>query len=213
MYKLKAGSVPFTVIQGFAVPLLAVVFALVGPVTARADDFCALTLRVTGPMGEPSRSTWIELDDASGRVVWRDAMQGPDLKICDFGFGPHTLRVGTNECLPVAISNLRVVFGFPLSLHVILDGCGYREQMRKGCLVYLRTVGTDGQPLPGVNFSPPIVRGDPQRTDGFGRWQSLFGGEHDLTFSKPGFAPVAVHVRCNDNEEVDQEIVMPKAAP
>jgi hypothetical protein len=178
---------------------------------ARVDDFCALTLNVNGPRGEPITSTWIELVDSSGRVVRREKMQGPEHKICDFGFGPHTLRVGTNECFPVEISNLRVVFGFPVTLNVLLNSCGYREQMRSACLVYFRTVDEDHKPLAGVSFSPPLTMDRPAETDSFGRWQGVSPGRHELTFTKPGFAATTTLAQCQRDEEVDVEVVMRRA--
>ncbi len=181
--------------------------------SARAGDFCAVTLNVTGPHGEPITSTWIELVDPSGRVVRREMMQGSEHRICDFGFGPHTLRVGTNECLPVAVSNLRAVFGFPLVLHVVLDGCGYQEQMRDACVAYFRTVSEDSAPLSGVRLPPRWAAGGLAQTDSYGRWQGPFRGEQDLTFTKPGFAPTAKHIECRHDEEVDVEVVMRKTPP
>jgi hypothetical protein len=178
-----------------------------GARAARAEDFCAVTLKVSNSMGWPATSTWIELVDPSGRVVRKEMMSGPELKICDFGFGPHTLRVGTNECLPVAVSNVRAVFGAPLVLNVVLNGCGYREQMRSGCLAYFRTVDDHHDPVPRVAVSP-LAADPPDHTDSFGRWQGLFGGSHDLTFSAVGFEPAKVHIECKRDEEVDAEVVM-----
>lgn len=170
-----------------------------------------MTLKVSNSMGWPATSTWIELVDTSGRVVRKEMMRGPELKICDFGFGPHTLRVGTNECLPVAISNVRAVFGAPLILNVVLNGCGYREQMRTGCLAYFRTVDDNHDPVPEAAISPPLATNLPDHTDGFGRWQGLFGGSRGITFSAMGFDPAKVHIDCKRDEEVDVEVVMKKA--
>jgi len=190
--------------------LLLSICLLLGPSLGRAEDFCAVTLKVTGSKGEPITSTWIELVDQSGRIVRREMMRGTEHKICDFGFGPHTLRVGANECLPVSISNLRVVFGFPLSLNVTLNSCGYMEQMRSVCFLYFRTVNEEHEPEPSVRFSPQWISDKPSETDGFGRWQGWFQGDRNLTFTKTGFAATAMHVQCQQNEEVDVEVVMKK---
>jgi hypothetical protein len=179
---------------------------------ARAEDFCALSVDVTGFDGKPVGSTWIELLDPSGRVVRKEMTSGSEFRICDFGFGPHALRVGTNECLPVTVSNLRAVFGFPLHLNVVLNGCGYREQMRTGCLAYFRTVDDLHNPVPEAAISPPLATNLPDHTDGFGRWQGLFRGSHDLTFSATGFEPAKVHIECRRDEEVDAEVVMKRIA-
>jgi hypothetical protein len=157
-----------------------------GSSIARAEDFCAVTLDVAGFDGKPITSTWIELDDPSGKAVRSETMTGPTLKICDFGFGPHSLRVGTNECLPTTISNLRVVFGAPIHLKVVINGCGWPELMGAACRLFLRGVDSEGNPLPDVDISPSIGTNPAQRTDSYGRYQALMGGSYNLKFSKQG---------------------------
>jgi hypothetical protein len=171
-----------------------------------AADFCAVHVRVVNPNGYPINNTWIELKDPSGRVVRREHV-GPEFEICDFGFGPHTLTVGTNECLPMSISNLRVVIGRPLSLKVMMNDCGYRHDMRSACFVYFRTVGVDGRPIGGVEFSHR-AREEPPATDSFGRRQTLLSGRRDVTFTKIGYAPTTVRVECKEHEQLDIEVVM-----
>lgn len=180
------------------------------PLPSRTE-FCAVTLNVTGPKGEPIASTWIELVDPAGHVVRREMMHGSEHKICDFGFGPHTLRVGTNECLPVAISNLRVVFGQPLMLNVVLNDCGYRGRIRTGCLIYLRALQEDKAPIADVSLSPNLDPNGSHQTDAFGRYQSLFRGAYDLSLAKSGFETTTTHIQCQRDEEVDVEVVMKRA--
>jgi hypothetical protein len=177
----------------------------------KAEEFCAVTLNVFGPHGEPNNSTWIELDDPSGKAVQKRMMAGPTLYLCDFSFGPHTLRVGTNECFPVAISNLRVVVGSPITLNVTLNACGYREQVRSGCLLYVRVVDDEGIPLSEVDFSPRIASIKPPKTDSYGRYQTIFSGKQEMTFTKPGLSPEMVSVQCETTEEIDRVVVMKKA--
>ena len=143
-------------------------------------------------------------------------MIGPTLKICDFGFGPHTLRVGTNECLPTTVSNLRIVFGRPIHLHATINSCGYQEEMGTACRLYLRVVDTDGKPVPDVDFSPGMATDKTSRTDSYRRYQTLIGGRCDLTFTEEGFEPATARVVCPDVkasmliEEIDQQVVMTK---
>jgi hypothetical protein len=75
--------------------------------------------------------------------------------------------------------------------------------------LYARVSNADGESIPGANFSPEVVM-RPQVTDSFGRWQGLFGGAHDLTFTKPGFEPTKAHIQCKMDEEVDLPVVMQK---
>ncbi len=119
---------------------------------APAEDFCAVTLHVTSFDSGPITSLWVEILDSSANVVRREQMHGATFQICDFGFGPHTIRVGTNECLPVSISNVRLVFGSPLSLSVFLNSCGYRDTMRNACFAYLRVTDEHGSRYPERRF-------------------------------------------------------------
>jgi hypothetical protein len=207
MYKLTQ-----VVVRAVTTGTLLLLALHLGSSPATAEDFCAVTLNVTASSGQPITSTLVELADATGRIVLRQQMYGSRLRICDFGFGPHTLRVGTNECLPVSVSNLKVVFGHPLVLHVVLDPCTYWDLMSTGCFIYLRTVDEDRKPLAAVHFSPEINRGVLANTDTYGRWQGYFKGAYDVTFDKKGFAPSVARVDCRNGVEVDQEVVMKRTA-
>jgi hypothetical protein len=191
---------------------LGVLVGVLGSFRAKAQDFCAVTLNVTEPGGKPIGSTWIELVDASGKVVRREMIRGSEARICDFGFGANSIRVGTNECLPTTISNLRVVIGFPIHLDVTLNACGYREQMRNACFVYFRTQDEAGGPVPGVDLSPRLTDVAP-KTDSYGRYQSLFRGTRDVVFTKPGFVPTSIHLECQSDEEIDKSVTMSRDRP
>jgi hypothetical protein len=172
--------------------------------SAHAGDFCAVTLNIHLPNGSPITSTWIELIGPDGNGERRELI-GATARICDFGFGPHTLRIGTNECLPVAISNLLVVIGSPLRLDVTLNGCGYRESMRNACLLYVRAMDADGKPVSGALIAPLTAN-----TDSYGRYQGLFKGTRELTVSKDGFESASTVAQCRENEELDVGVVMRK---
>jgi hypothetical protein len=205
MYKLTAHR-PKHCMTWMRLGVIAV-FLQAGTSIGWAQEFCAVSLHVSEADGKPITSTWIELVDTFGKVVRKEMMLGPNLKICDFGFGPHMLRVGVNECLPVTISNLRSVIGSPVSLNVVLNGCGYRETMRNACLIYFRVVDEGGISVPGATFSPSLTTQTPQ-TDSYGRYQGLFKGSHDIVFAAPGFSPTSVHLQCSTSEEVDQQVVL-----
>jgi hypothetical protein len=188
-------------------PFVVTLWLLLALPTASAQDFCALTVRVKAEDGFPTGSIWVELLDSSGNVKLKKATDGSTLKICDFDFGPHSLRVGTNECLPVTISNLRVVIGKPVHLNVILNPCAYQE-FRNACLLYLRVVDREGNPVPGAEISLRPIPAIPAKSDSFGRYQSLFGGSQDVLLTKEGFEPTKVHAQCKDKEELDIKVKM-----
>jgi hypothetical protein len=193
--------------------LCAFSFVLLQP-RVRAEEFCALTLNIVDSDGLPIRRTWVQLLDESGAGPYT-MMEGPTLRICDFGFGPHTLRVGTNECLPITISNLRVVIGSPLRLNVIMNSCGYMDIRRTTCLLYLRVVDTEGNAVPGADLLlRPIPEVQPEtKTDSYGRYQGLFRGSRDVIVTKEGFEPGRAHVQCSGTEELDIKITMKHKIP
>src|SRR5215472_14930349 len=88
---------------------LALVFLSLGVGCAQPapSPFCALTVRVVREDCAEIKSTWLELVDDKGKVVVRTMMRGPIARTCDFGFGVHRLRVGTNECHPTEVGNIR----------------------------------------------------------------------------------------------------------
>ena len=176
-----------------------------------AENFCALTLDVVTWEGKPSTVSWVELLDSSGRRVLTKEILGPTVRICDFGFGRHTLRVGTKDCLPVSIENLQVVFGKPLHLKVIRNHCGYQHSVRNACLLYLRAVDNDGRPVEGAELSLWHPPGAPHKTDSYGRFQILYPGNQDIVVTKEGFEAAKVRAECKETEELDIKVVMEKA--
>jgi len=190
--------------------LIAASWLFVGPSVARGEEFCALTVKLTSAASFPPASTRVELVDQSGKVELREETPGSTFKICDFGFGPHTLRIGTNECLPVSVSNLRVIFGAPIHLDVFMNLCGYQDTMRNACLLYLRAVDREGKPVPAADVSmepPPAVS---LKTDSFGRFQGLFRGSREIALAKEGFEATSAKAQCKNSEEIDVTIFMDK---
>jgi hypothetical protein len=190
--------------------LLGHVFLLAGiSSTALAQDFCAVTVHIQGPDRKPITSTWFELRDPSEKVV-RKAKTGPNLRLCDFGFGPHRLTVGANECLPITISDLRVFFGHPVTLDVTLNPCSYGDELGGGCLLYLRVADAKGDPISDINLSSATLRGT-SHTDAYGRFQAHFKGSLNITYSKPGFEAGTFQLQCRDNEEIDKDLTIGKS--
>lgn len=181
------------------------------PVThsgAWAADRCAVNLEVVSSDGRPIVSTSVELRNSDDKVVFSTAMKGSTLRICDFGFGAHSLRVGTNECLPVSISNLRLHLDSPLNIKVHLNSCGYRDQWRSGCLLYLRVTDGDGRPIPNAGVVIPGRGGTPANTDSYGRFQTLYSGTHEIAVQKEGYEPGRVSANCSTTEQLDRGVVM-----
>lgn len=176
----------------------------------QAAEFCALTVVIVDYDGIPVKRTWAELTDQHGAVQVRTLTEGPILQICDFGFGPHTLRVGTNECLPVAVSNLRLVMGAPLRIKVVLNPCGYSRSFRSGCLLYLRISDSQQQPIRDVEIvGRAVPRG---KTDRYGRYQALMGSDPDITITKEGYKSESIRVSCAGTEQHDIQVTLKEEA-
>ena len=104
-----------------------------------ADGFCGVIVNISAQSGQPVNSTLIEVLDSTGKVVRSEFTKGPQYRLCDFGFGAHSIRVGANECIPVTISNLKILLHSQLVLDVILNRCS-PHMMRNSCFLYFRTV-------------------------------------------------------------------------
>ena len=63
-----------------------------------AEQTCLLTVYVEDDMHRPAIKTWVELRDEESRVVRKEQISGQPLRICDFGFGKHTLIIEGNSC-------------------------------------------------------------------------------------------------------------------
>ena len=171
--------------------------------SAASLEFCALSVKVSFWDGTPINSSAVELVDASGQIELRQTV-GPEFQICDFRFGPHTLRLGVNECFPIAVSNLEVRLGNPIMLDVRLPKCAYgRPQYgsstgERACFSYFRTTTGDGAPLSQVEIFPKLGT-DASRTDSYGRWQGVVTGTKEITFSKPGYESKTLRVGCPES--------------
>jgi hypothetical protein len=191
--------------SAFCFVLLGAVGSLAGSPTllAASSDFCALSVKVSDGDGKPINSTRIELVDSTGQIELRQTV-GPDFQICDFKFGPHTLRLGVNECFPVAVSNLEVRLGSPIALDLRLPKCAYGRPMygsstgERACSWYFRTITQNGEPLSEVEISPNVGPGIP-RTDSYGRRQGIMAGTKEVTFSKLGYESKTLRVGCPES--------------
>ena len=105
---LPKGLFPIKMIKSFFVGLRLLILAgsVVKTSPAASNGFCALTVDLLAENGAPSRLTPVRLIDPSGKTVFDQQVDGPVVRICDFGFGPHKLAVGYGFCYPVTISNL-----------------------------------------------------------------------------------------------------------
>ena len=176
------------------------------------DDFCALTVHIVSSTYQPISSTWIELADPQGSVVLRRVVDGSVVTICDFGFGKHTLTIGTNECYPVAFPNLEVKPGKTIALEAILPACTHADGVSNGCPLYIRIVDESGKGVRDVAAKGQTLVYP--STDSYGRLFSglLIGRSDQITFSKTGLSPSTVEIRCERGERIQRVIGLHLAA-
>jgi hypothetical protein len=190
--------------------LLALLFVLGACETTllAREPFCALTANITRPDGRSTRHTLFELIDPAGKVVLKDVASESTLRICDFGFGTYSLRIGPNECHPITVSNLRLRLGHPIVITVSKIPCGPEEE-HTGCSVYFRVRDDRGRNLPDVRMNSG-GREWPETTDEYGRLEAEFGpGRITVLLSKPGYLSTTTSFDCTDGSDTEQELVLP----
>ena len=176
--------------------------------TAAAGEFCALSVSISTHDGRPARLTPVLLMDSSGKRVFDEQADGSELRICDFGFGPHKLVIGYGFCYPVTISNIVLRPGRPIHLAVRLNECP-ADVWRGSCSAYFRVRNSKGQPLDRVRVTSD-GNPTPIMTDQFGRVEVfvLKGKPSVITFSRTGYSALQLSLTCPSAEEIDREIVL-----
>ena len=179
--------------------------------SAQSEEFCALTLDVKTPDGTPTGNTWVELRDDAGNVELRKQMKGSELRICDFGFGKHSLVVGTNEAFPVTVSNILLRLGYPITLTVVLNA-PQSGPLSSSCRVYFRIASSRGGPVAGAK----VQREHSSYVgvaDEYGRVETFLptGHEGDYVVTRDGFKPGTAHLGCTGLTEIDSSITLDPA--
>jgi len=181
--------------------------SIVGQVSVRAQEFCALTVDLQTFDGRPASRTPVTLVDSSGKVVFHDSVAGPRVQICDFGFGPHTLVVGS--CYKTEISKVVLRLGQPIHLAVRKSECP-AEVSRTTCLVYFRIRDQSGAAVAEVELNWETREGPKGSSDAFGRVESFL--PEDATgvaiLSKTGYDAQRIGLQCADLGDIEREVVM-----
>jgi hypothetical protein len=184
-------------------------YAMIVVGLAHAEDLCVLKVYVHAIGGALKSNTRVQLWDSKGSLKFNDlsAADG-SVKICDFGFGPHSVIVGPDSCYPTSISIERIEPEHSIELHVI-DNCpALPDVWRTFCTAYVRVKASSGAPVAGAVITPGSTRGPPV-TDGYGRvWVYLKPGVIPLTISRDSFSPKVVPITCRHAEDIEKEIVL-----
>lgn len=173
---------------------------------------CALTFRVVSPDGRLGGMVRADLIDHEGNIVASTLTEKGLGKICDFDFGVYSLKVAPGECIPTVLTNIWFLPGYPLSLTVVANSCGYRPDHVVGCRAYARVVGEDGRAIPGAEVIPGGARWR-KVADRYGR--VLFGMGRGTTIpvkvSSAGFAPSEITATCKDSEIIEIRVTLKKS--
>ena len=194
--------------------LLVMAATLTEPSAVGVKDFCALTVELADSQGAPAKLTPVRLIDSSGKTVFDEQIEGPTVRICDFGFGLHRLVAGYGFCYPVTISNLRLGMGRPIHLTVRLNACPPDIWGGSLCDGYLRVREPSGAAVPGTRLRLAPANGTSDSlSDQYGRVESFLAGGSSAvaTISKEGYDSQHVSFRCAHSEDIEKEAILAPA--
>jgi hypothetical protein len=197
------------------VPLLFLLQLLSLP-CLKGGEFCALRLSVTLPDGIPVVSAAAELLDARGTIVQTTTIANGEGHFCDFGFGPHSIRVHEESSIPTVLTGIQLIYGEPQELRVVLNplsSAGVHGGGGNACMAYVRIISIDGKPVAGVTINP---RGTNEESDRFGRLLLLvpLGRFWTIQFERTGFRPQSATFSCSSwDESLTRTIVLQRSGP
>jgi hypothetical protein len=178
-----------------------------------ADDFCAVTVNVVDPMGEPI-SVPVELAAVGGRVIDKQLAHDGVARFCDFGFGDHTIRVG-EDCGFVTLNRIRLVYQHPQWFRVVLNYCtigGDGGVFPPSCLVYIRVSSQAGAKLSGAEAS---LEGGQHivPADRYGRLYFAIrqGASYAYKVSAAGYADHVVRLSCENPTRIERAVELQRA--
>lgn len=179
----------------------------VGLTMLSGADFCAVKISVKSPDNIPL-TVPVQLLNAAGELVDTLVSEDGVAEICDLDFGDHTIVVGTDSCGQTTLRHIRLCYGKTQHIQVTMTSCPCSQETLLKCLLYFR-VSTEGkQKLANVN-----VRSESANlgvTDEFGRAQIIadLGQSMVLIFSKTGFEPVPLSVKCSVPARIERSVVL-----
>ena len=183
--------------------------AVMLPLRLAAADFCAVYLNIIDSHGKPTDAP-VELIDQDGHVETSLIAHGK-ASICDIGFGPHTIRIGTDKCSGyVTIHGVSLVHGFSRTFTAVWDGCPTGVDMMTlppSCQVAFRVTSPDGKKLIEAEATK---EGDATKyhADSYGRFFLAVrnGAAKNFTFSAPGYVDTVVHLSCKRYENIEKSV-------
>jgi len=178
---------------------------------AFGSDFCALSITVVSPNGLTIPYPLpITLVDSTGRVEEQTTTRDGKASFCDFGFGDHTVIVGSEEgCGSVVMPHIRLRLGSHQELKIVHNICsGVGEGGRLNCAFYLRIRSDNGQKLAGAEL---WSQGNLLlKADQYGRAlvPVTKGTTREYEVRSPCHQNDEIHLSCTHNEESEREVIL-----
>jgi hypothetical protein len=166
------------------------------------STFCAVDLVITLGDGGMASSGTAELRDDRGRVVKVAPITAGKASFCDFGFGSYSIRVDSENTIPVILTGIRLIYGTTQNLAVILNPKSMVPEGGSGnaCRAYIRAEGTDQRPIVEARATS---HAGAYQGDLFGRFLLLVPLNRFVTFTfeKAGYKPLQLTLACSSWSE------------
>ncbi len=172
-----------------------------------AETFCALRIIVTTEGGDPIFAGEAQLVGADGSIVQVAKINAGRGEFCDFGFGPHSVRVSGNGMRATTVSGIVLTYGKTLNLRVVMNVLKSSDGGGGGnaCSAYLRVQTTEGKPISGARVTAVSARGRVKGIvcDEYGRALLLVPTGEFVAYraEDPGFRPTQFTLSCSTWDE------------
>jgi hypothetical protein len=172
---------------------------------------CAVTVIVKEPNGQPwIGNTDVALLNGDGDVVQKKTLVDGRVTFCDFGFGLHSIMIGTpTRCGSTQILNVRFLFPaeqvFVATLNICMQFGG--SGIAGGCFLNLRAIDQDGRPVPYPVATSP-GRAQSGTVGGFIPFGLPLNETTRVRITASGFNEVLIDKQCPEPALHEQVIVM-----
>jgi hypothetical protein len=193
--------------------LVAALGIIPGPPVAHAQNACSLHVRVLTPDGRRPGAP-VEVIDGSGRTQERE-QEGSDVKFCDLGIMPVTVKVGSSGlCNNITVRDVPVAWNQTYLLTVTYDPLACAIWHRPpppvpACEFLLRIADSDGRWISGASVTIPDLPLGKMTTDQFGRAWFVIRADQDFhgSVAAAGYRTAGIACRCASSERRREQYV------
>lgn len=175
-------------------------------------DLCLLQVNFVDQGGRLNQGLEVELVEAgaTGTVLFRATLKDAELKICDYPFGEHVLKVRRPFCFEISLFRIGRYYPEEEKFEVITPSCRGAQLWGEGgtgCALHLR-ISDAMSLLPIAGAKVSIQNGassfEPDKADSYGRIHTLIAkaAPSKLVVESPGFRPQSLTVECPKKTDV-----------